>query len=514
MLGPPLLVSVEKDGRQTMVREFTETFKIGRDDTCDISIDSGLASRYHAEVKYEEGQWWVEDLGSTNGTYMAGRRIERETIRGHTCVQLGRNGCMVHLTIMEEALASDASTNRSLEETSMDLEAPQPSPSMTRYMARYFGDGEQDGPVGDHTRMIRKAYAVVHKKNRERYVWVVVATLVIAVSASLYGFIQHLKTQRQEQTAAALFYDLKEQDLTIARIQQVVEASGNADISQQLAALQAKRRTMAARYEGYVKSMGRYRKLTDEEKAIYDVARVFNENEFAMPAGFVKAVKEMIDNYWLKHGRVRFARALRSANEKGYTGYIAHTMEHYGLPPEYFYLALQESNLSVNALGPQTRWGIAKGMWQFIPPTASRYGLKVGPRKDMRVVDVNDQRHDFEKSTTAAAKYLLDIYGNMAQASGLLVIASYNWGEHRVVRNLEKLPGPQTIPSDAFDGIPENPKERNYWRFLEAYRDRMPSQTKDYVLKIFAAAVIGHNPRLFGFDFDNPLKPFIESPGA
>ena len=34
----------------------------------------------------------------------------------------------------------------------------------------------------------------------------------------------------------------------------------------------------------------------------------------------------------------------------------------------------------------------------------------------------------------------------------------------------------------------------------------MPRETKDYVLKIVAAAVIGENPRLFGFDFDNPLN--------
>jgi membrane-bound lytic murein transglycosylase D len=38
----------------------------------------------------------------------------------------------------------------------------------------------------------------------------------------------------------------------------------------------------------------------------------------------------------------------------------------------------------------------------------------------------------------------------------------------------------------------------------------MPDETRDYVLKIFAAAVIGHNPRLFGLDMDNPLTRYME----
>ena len=89
------------------------------------------------------------------------------------------------------------------------------------------------------------------------------------------------------------------------------------------------------------------------------------------------------------------------------------------------------------------------------------------------------------------------------------MIASYNWGEHRIVNKLEELPGPQAIPQEALEGIPEDPTARNYWRFLGEYADRMPEETKDYVLKIFSAAVIGEHPQQFGFDFDNPLAPYM-----
>ena len=49
-------------------------------------------------------------------------------------------------------------------------------------------------------------------------------------------------------------------------------------------------------------------------------------------------------------------------------------------------------------------------MWQFIPSTAEKYGLRTGPLKDEPVVDLLDERHDFAKSTAAAARYLRDIY--------------------------------------------------------------------------------------------------------
>src|SRR5690606_18458169 len=151
--------------------------------------------------------------------------------------------------------------------------------------------------------------------------------------------------------------------------------------------------------------------------------------------------------------------------------------------------------------GPRTRWGIAKGMWQFIPETGRAYGLVVGPREEQRVYDPQDERHDVPAATDAAARYLLEIYGQLAQASGLLAMASYNWGERRVVGRLQEL----------LAGIPDDPQARSYWRFLTEYSERMPDETKDYVLKIFAAAVIGQDPRLFGFDFDNPLATYIEA---
>ena len=48
---------------------------IGRSPDADIIIDDPYASEYHARVGLQDGQVLVHDLGSTNGTYVNGRRV-------------------------------------------------------------------------------------------------------------------------------------------------------------------------------------------------------------------------------------------------------------------------------------------------------------------------------------------------------------------------------------------------------------------------------------------------------
>jgi membrane-bound lytic murein transglycosylase D len=52
--------------------------------------------------------------------------------------------------------------------------------------------------------------------------------------------------------------------------------------------------------------------------------------------------------------------------------------------------------------------------------------------------------------------------------------------------------------------MPENPRDRNFWKFLAQTED-VPTETRNYVFMIFAAAVISEDPKLFGFKFDPPL---------
>jgi len=244
---------------------------------------------------------------------------------------------------------------------------------------------------------------------------------------------------------------------------------------------------MEGKYEKFLEKIGLYSSSTSEEdRAIMRMARLFGECEIGMPPDFVQKVKSYIRKWKTTD---RLINSIQRAQRYGYGQKVRRIMLRHHLPPQFFYLGLQESNFNIRAVGPPTRFGIAKGPWQFIPSTASEYGLQNGPLVAYEKYDPGDERHHFEKATKAAAKYLQHIYSTEAQASGLLVMASYNWGQTRVRKLIRQLP--------------ENPRERNFWELLKRFK--IPRETYDYVFYIFSAAVIGENPSLFGFSFSNPL---------
>ena len=60
-----------------------ETISIGRASDCTIPIKDRYLSRRHAEILSNDNHWVLKDLGSANGTYLNGSRVERE-LRLHT----------------------------------------------------------------------------------------------------------------------------------------------------------------------------------------------------------------------------------------------------------------------------------------------------------------------------------------------------------------------------------------------------------------------------------------------
>jgi membrane-bound lytic murein transglycosylase D len=490
---PSIHIKGGGDGQQPFDRHFGEDFCIGRDENCEVRVDqAGCASRRHAEVYFKQEAWWVRDLGSTNGTYLDGKRIDSARLHGTHMLQLGRAG--PKFQVMVEGSADGAATFDGL----------------SKYVRHYLEAEEDGSPSGKHTMMIRRAYGMVRRKQKRLYGGWIAAAVIVALAMAGLAVWRQVHFEKIRDAAQQIFYSMKEQDVRIMQLRILIEEQGGAGLEVQLARLEEGRLEQARRYEGFIDDLGLYRRLNDEERVILRVTRIFNESEIRLPAGFVDAVQRQIKTYWLP-SRDSLKRTFQEADARGYTPFIVRTMQQHGLPPQFFYLALQESRFNPHAVGPRTRYGHAKGMWQFIPSTALRYDLDPGVYQEKPRVDASDERQDFAKATSAAARYLRDIYGELAQASGLLAIASYNWGEHRVIAKLRELPGLENISENE---LAENPEARNYWRFYTEYADRIPDETKDYVLKIFAAAVIGEDPRLFGFDFDNPIRPYMQPPVA
>ncbi len=92
-----------------------ENTSIGRDESCDVFIDSGNVSRRHAEVRLEGNMFVLKDLGSTNGTWMRGQKIDQYLLQDGDSFQIGsariifKSGFQEQgLTMAEEKLAQPA----------------------------------------------------------------------------------------------------------------------------------------------------------------------------------------------------------------------------------------------------------------------------------------------------------------------------------------------------------------------------------------------------------------------
>ncbi len=69
LFAPPLPPVRLEDGREAV---------LGRGEGCEVRVDSSQASRRHAAVRAAGDEYRVRDLGSTNGTFVNGQRVEGE----------------------------------------------------------------------------------------------------------------------------------------------------------------------------------------------------------------------------------------------------------------------------------------------------------------------------------------------------------------------------------------------------------------------------------------------------
>ena len=70
---------------------------IGRLPECAVVLDDTNISRRHAQVALEDGVVVVSDLGSTNGTYVNGRRVTRATVRPGDEITVGTSRLRVEV---------------------------------------------------------------------------------------------------------------------------------------------------------------------------------------------------------------------------------------------------------------------------------------------------------------------------------------------------------------------------------------------------------------------------------
>lgn len=175
---------------------------------------------------------------------------------------------------------------------------------------------------------------------------------------------------------------------------------------------------------------------------------------------------EIYIHYFTNRIRDKFSMWL--ARSEMYLPMMKKTFREKGLPEDLTYLALIESGFNNKAYSRAK----ATGQWQFMHGTGKRYGLRI----DRWV----DERRDPEKATEAAAEYLSDLYGLFNDWH--LAAAGYNAGEGKIGRAIKK-----------YD-------TNDFWQLSQSKYKYLRRETKDYVPKLIAAAMIAKEPAKYGFD--------------
>jgi pSer/pThr/pTyr-binding forkhead associated (FHA) protein len=86
-----------QQGKKVGSYKLTDTMEVGRADSCAIHLSDTYASQQHARLFGRDGSWFVEDLGSTNGTYVNDRRIESPSqVRSGDRIRIGTTVLELH----------------------------------------------------------------------------------------------------------------------------------------------------------------------------------------------------------------------------------------------------------------------------------------------------------------------------------------------------------------------------------------------------------------------------------
>lgn len=158
-----------------------------------------------------------------------------------------------------------------------------------------------------------------------------------------------------------------------------------------------------------------------------------------------------------QYHRQRFFGAMDNAYH--FIPMIKQILSEAGLPAEFLFLAMAESNFSTRAYSKKS----ASGLWQFMRRTGQLYGLKID--------EYVDERRDLVKSTQAAVKYLTYLHNRFGK--WYLAALAYNCGEGRLQRAIKK------AGSDDLGVLLDRDK-----RYL-------PRESRYYIRKIVALALMG-----------------------
>jgi pSer/pThr/pTyr-binding forkhead associated (FHA) protein/soluble lytic murein transglycosylase-like protein len=445
--------------------------RIGRAPDNDIVVEEAGISAHHLEIRRQNEGYRLEDLGSTNGTWVRGVQVTAMILSGSEVIRLGTQGPEVVFAVGEVPADADPTL----------VVPPKPTPKLpplakTAPVMRTSDEDQLSAAVararamrgrgeGNLTMVLMRGVleAALHRSGR-RFKRVIAGLVLALAAVSGYGAwrIHGLKREKTD-------IDSQIQELETALSQGNQNDAETDKLVERLNQYQDRAR--ALQQDVFYRIGARGQAEEDPlRRAIRSLMREFGAEIYSIPPEFYENVNRYIQQY-RGPDRPHMERALGEAKRD--LDVMQAVFREEQLPPDLVFLALAESAFLSESV---SREG-AVGLWQFTPRTARAYGLRVGHGVD--------ERKDIRKATRAASKYIRELILEFGSGSSvMLALAAYNLGPGQVKQGMRR-----TVTNPI--------KQRDFWYL---YRTRaLPSETREYVPRVIAAMLIGRSPAQFGF---------------
>jgi hypothetical protein len=344
--------------------------------------------------------------------------------------------------------------------------------AMAREAAGSFSSGMTMQIMADAIGQVQKG---TKEKTKKR--WVKVVAIVGGVAAVIV-IVLGIVVWQQKKHLDALIAAKGEIDDQIVKLEKQMEEETDPD---KLDQMQQKLDQLTAKGQNAIADISKKNKKRADEvaesgdeidKEIRRILKNFDATTYAVPPVF----KERLLIH-LKDLAGSSNRGFVYRRKQRYWKMILREFQALGLPEEMAYIAWTESQFDPNAKSSAG----AAGMWQLTADTARGFNLRVDKG--------NDERFDPEKETRAAAHYLANLLAEFGSDAFMLAMASYNRGEAGVRRVLHQI-------AKEKDGFRK--EKRDFWHLYRL--KKLPEETREYVPKVLAAAIVCHDPEKYGLE--------------
>jgi pSer/pThr/pTyr-binding forkhead associated (FHA) protein len=450
-------------GTRRMIRG--DVTRIGRSPENDVVIDEMTTiSAHHFEIRKENGVYKIQDLNSTNGTFVDGERVGEALLGPSSSIQLGSAGPEFAF-VLDEAQPVDL--NQTVDGSVLPAVEPAAAP-VDRPHEELLSDAvararkARRTGVGDQTIRIMREMLIAAMRRTHRKFKVAILMLVAALLASTtFGLwkIERLKKEKRDIDSKIANIEARFQENVLTENQTDQLANRLDQYEDEARALQT----------SLLYRLRLPQREDPVERSIRTLMAEFGAETYSVPPEFVEQVKRFIEHY-KGPDRPHIMAALGGSKQDVAT--MRRILGEANLPQDLAYMAVVESALTN---GQKSEAGAA-GIWQLTATTARAYGL--------RVDRYLDERSDVRKSTVAACKILRELILDFgAGSSVMLALAAYNSGSSKVKQGIRKVADPI--------------KQRNFWYLYRIHA--LPTETREYVPKVIAAMIIARDPRQFGF---------------